>query len=47
MALLIANGVTTVRDMGGDYEELARWRRDVVSGTRLWPRILMAGPYLE
>jgi adenine deaminase len=26
MGLFVANGVTTVRDMGGDYEELVRWR---------------------
>jgi len=47
LGLFVANGVTTVRDTGGDHEELLRWRRDVVSGRRLGPRILMAGPYLE
>ena len=47
MGLFIANGVTTLRDMGGDHEELLRWRREIRSGTRLGPRILMAGPYLE
>jgi imidazolonepropionase-like amidohydrolase len=47
LGLFVANGVTTVRDTGGDHEELLRWRRDVTSGLRLGPRILMAGPYLE
>ena len=47
LGLFIANGVTTVRDMGGDHEELLRWRREVRAGSRLGPRILMAGPYLE
>ena len=47
MGLFIANGITTLRDMGGDHEELLRWRREIRSGTRLGPRILMAGPYLE
>jgi imidazolonepropionase-like amidohydrolase len=47
LGLFVANGVTTVRDMGGDHEELLRWRRDVRAGLRLGPRILMAGPYLE
>src|SRR5262245_11750854 len=47
LGLFIANGVTTLRDMGGDYEELLRWRREVQSGARLGPRILMAGPILE
>jgi predicted amidohydrolase len=41
--LLIAGGVTTVRDMGGDPEELFEWRSEVASGKRLGPRILMAG----
>jgi imidazolonepropionase-like amidohydrolase len=45
--LFIANGVTTVRDMGGDMEELLRWRREVRADTRVGPRILMAGPFLE
>ena len=45
--LFVANGVTTVRDMGGDHEELLRWRRDVNEGRRVGPRMLIAGPYLE
>ena len=47
LGLFVANGVTTVRDMGGDYEELRQWRREVTAGTRLGPRILMPGPILE
>src|SRR5215510_10157449 len=47
LGLFVANGVTTLRDMGGDHEELLRWRRDVQSGARIGPRIIMAGPYLE
>lgn len=47
LGLFVANGVTTLRDMGGDHEELLRWRRDVRAGVRVGPRILMAGPYLE
>ena len=47
LGLFVANGVTTLRDMGGDYEELLRWRRDVQVGARIGPRILMAGPILE
>ncbi len=44
---LIAWGVTSVRDVGGDPEELARWRREIERGDRDGPRIFMAGPYLE
>lgn len=47
LGLFVANGVTTLRDMGGDHEELLRWRRDVQSGARIGPRIIMAGPYRE
>jgi imidazolonepropionase-like amidohydrolase len=47
MGLFVANGVTTLRDMGGDHEELLRWRREVRDGRRLGPRMLIAGPYLE
>lgn len=47
LGLFVANGVTTLRDMGGDHEELLRWRRDVQTGARIGPRILMAGPILE
>jgi imidazolonepropionase-like amidohydrolase len=47
LGLFVANGVTTVRDMGGDHEELLRWRREIRSARRVGPRVLMAGPYLE
>ena len=47
LGLFIANGVTTVRDMGGDHEELLRWRQEVRSEKRVGPRMVIAGPYLE
>jgi len=47
LGLFVANGVTTVRDMGGDHQELLVWRREVMAGQRVGPRFLMAGPYLE
>lgn len=47
LGLFIANGVTTVRDMGGDHEELLRWRREIRDKKRVGPRLLIAGPYLE
>jgi imidazolonepropionase-like amidohydrolase len=47
LGLLVANGVTTVRDMGGDHEELLRWRREIRGGSRVGPRMFIAGPYLE
>jgi imidazolonepropionase-like amidohydrolase len=47
LPLLIANGVTSVRDMGGYLESLAPLRRDIEQGNRLGPRIIFAGPYLD
>jgi imidazolonepropionase-like amidohydrolase len=47
LALFVINGVTTLRDMGGDHEELLKWRREIRAGTRVGPRMLIAGPYLE
>lgn len=47
MKLLVANGVTSVRDMGGDIDELLRWRGEISSGSRIGPTIFTAGTYLE
>lgn len=47
LGLYLANGVTMVRDTGGDHQELLRWRKDVTDGRRDGPRMLLAGPYLE
>jgi imidazolonepropionase-like amidohydrolase len=47
LPLFVANGVTSVRDMGGDYAAVLAWRREILSGARLGPRIKTAGPLLE
>ena len=47
LPLLVANGVTTVRDMGGDANQLLGWRADIDAGRRIGPRIRLAGPMLE
>lgn len=47
LPLLVANGVLSVRDVGGDMPELKRWEEEIRSGERSGPRIVMAGPYLE
>ena len=47
LPLLLANGVTGVRDMGGDLESLLAWKRDVESGALLGPHIYAAGPWLS
>ena len=47
LPLFVANGVTSVRDMGGDYVKLLKWRKEAADGTRLSPRIKTPGALLE
>ncbi len=47
LPLFIANGITGVRDMGGEIDVLERWRQDTSTGALLGPRIVMAGPMLD
>lgn len=47
LELFLANGVTSVRDAGGDAAVVARWRSEIAGGARVGPRIRMAGPILE
>jgi len=47
LPLLVANGVTTVRDMGGDLRALQNWRQAINAGTLVGPRIYCAGPMLD
>ena len=42
----VANGVTAVRDLGGDVAEIDGWRTEIVTGTRVGPLIVRAGPML-
>ncbi|MGC1906227.1 MAG: amidohydrolase family protein [Candidatus Acidiferrum sp.] len=46
LPLLIANGITGVRDMGGDLDVLLAWKHDVENGTVVGPHIVAAGPFL-
>jgi len=47
LPLFVANGVTGVRDMGGDLDTLLEWRKQIASGTLLGPRMIIAGPMLD
>jgi len=46
-ALFVANGVTGVRDMGGDLETLKMWRARIANGELLGPRMIISGPMLD
>ena len=46
LPLLLANGVTGVRDMGGDLDTLLSWKREIEAGTLVGPHIVACGPFL-
>ncbi|MBW8839808.1 MAG: hypothetical protein JF602_08155 [Gemmatimonadetes bacterium] len=47
LPLYVANGVTGVRDMAGDWDTLKTWRSEIGRGQLAGPRIIASGPYLE
>src|SRR5947207_4247665 len=47
LPLLVASGITGVRDMGSpSFETLRRWRIEALRGERVGPRIVAPGPIL-
>ena len=47
LPLFIANGVTTVRDMGSDFDQTSVLRAQIASRGRVGPSVLTPGPILE
>lgn len=47
LPLYIANGVTGVRDMGGDHARIQEWREAIREGHIIGPRLVAAGPYVQ
>jgi imidazolonepropionase-like amidohydrolase len=47
LPLFVANGITGVRDMGGDLDVLKIWRSEIAAGKLLGPRMVIAGPMLD
>ena len=47
LPLFIANGVTGVRDMGGDAPVLFEWRKEITDGKIAGPRTVISGPMLD
>lgn len=45
-ALMIANGITGVRDMGGDLLHIKTLKGLIANGSLIGPRIIAAGPFL-
>jgi imidazolonepropionase-like amidohydrolase len=47
LPLLVAHGVTSVREMGGKIADTRAWQARMAAGTLVGPRIRTAGPVLE
>jgi len=47
LPLFVANGVTGVRDMGGDVPVLMAWRKQRANGQIVGPRMVISGPMLD
>jgi imidazolonepropionase-like amidohydrolase len=47
LPLFVANGITGVRDMGGDLHFLKEWRDQIDSGTIVGPRMVISGPMID
>ena len=47
LPLFVANGVTGVRDMGGDLPVLLDWRKQIAAAKIPGPRMIVSGPMLD
>jgi hypothetical protein len=47
LPLLVANGITDVRDLGGDLVQIDGWRTRIDTGLLTGPHILRVGPMLN
>jgi imidazolonepropionase-like amidohydrolase len=47
LPLFVANGVTSVRDMGSELQVIQKWRGEIYGGRLIGPRIHSSGPMLD
>jgi imidazolonepropionase-like amidohydrolase len=47
LPLFVANGITGVRDMGGEFDVLQQWRKEIAAETLIGPRMWISGPMLD
>ena len=47
LPLFVANGVTSVRDMGSELDIVQGWRNEIEAGRLIGPRIRTSGPMLD
>ncbi|WP_405414094.1 amidohydrolase family protein [Maribacter sp. Asnod1-A12] len=45
--LFLANGITSVRDTGGDIDFVRKWKEKSLSDPKNSPRVMIAGPLLD
>jgi len=45
--MLVAYGVTTVREMGGDWQRVQQLRKEIGEGKVIGPRIFAPGPFVD
>lgn len=47
LPLFVANGITSVRDMGSELDTIQSWRNEIEGGRLIGPRIMTSGPMLD
>jgi imidazolonepropionase-like amidohydrolase len=47
LGVMLANGITGMRDMGGNLPDLQNWRSEIEAGRMAGPRIVASGPMLD
>jgi len=47
LGVMLAYGITGMRDMGGNLPDLQYWRSEITAGRMAGPRIVAAGPMLD
>ena len=47
LEMLLYAGVTSIRELGGDPDEIERWKKEIEAGTRVGPAMVWCGPFLE
>ncbi len=45
--LLVDAGITNIRELGGDPEEIGAWKAQIEAGARIGPAMVWCGPFLE
>ncbi len=47
LGLLVDAGITSIRELGGDPDEIGDWKSEIETGERVGPAMIWCGPFLE